>query len=99
MGHLGAILGHFGATMGYLGGYLGAMLGLPGATLPLLSFPPNSVNIFKTCVSCMRNACFRDPPTLAVSRATVGASLGPSWAILKHLEATLEPSWAILGPY
>ena len=46
----------------------------------------------------MRNACFWNPPTLAVSKATVGAPLGPSWAILGYLKATLVLSWAILAP-
>ena len=45
----------------------------------------------------MRNACFWNPPTLAVSGATVGAGLRPSWAILGYLQATMELSWAILS--
>ena len=91
-GHLGAILGpswaHVGATLGHLGAILGpfwAFLGL----LCLYFTPPISIrSLKKTCVSSRRNASFWNPPTLAVSRATFGASLGPSWAIL-------EPSRAI----
>ena len=37
-----------GAILGPSWGYLGAILGCPGATLPLLSFLPISINIFKT---------------------------------------------------
>ena len=98
MGHLGlswchvdAILGHFGNTLGYLGAILGPFWAS--------TFPRRSQSRFsKTCVSWMRNACFWNPPILAVSRATFGVSWGPSWAILGYLAATLEPSWAILGP-
>ena len=56
---------------------------------------------FKLVFLLMRNACLWNPPTLAVSTATVGASVGLSWAILGHLAATgsdLGPSWADLGP-
>merc|ERR1712026_605634 len=71
-----------------------------GATLPLLYLPPISLRIFlkKTYVLSKRNACFWNPPTLAVSRVTFGASLGPSWAILKPPWSHLGPYWAHLGP-
>ena len=105
MGYLGAILepsgGHLGLFWGHRGlswGDLWPILGLPGATLPLLHCPPISVKIVKLVVWLMRNACFWNPPTLAVSKATVGAPLGPSWAIWGHPEAIWEPSWAIVGP-
>ena len=45
----------------------------------------------------MCSACFWNPPTWAVSGATVGACLGLSWAILGYLQATVELSWAILS--
>ena len=50
----------------------------------------------------MRNAFFVwNLPSVAVSRATVAESLGPSGAILGYLDATLDylgPYWAHLGP-
>ena len=100
-GHLGAILKPSCANLEAPWAILRPSWGyfaLSWATLPLLSVPPVSVRIFKTCVSWTRNACFWNPLTLAVSRAMFGASLGLSWAILGYLAATLEPSWAILGP-
>ena len=101
----GAILGpswaNFGTTLGYLGAILGrfwAILGL----LYLYSLSCRSQCGFsKTCVSLMRNVCFWNPLTLAVSRGTVGAFLGPSGAIVGYLETTLDylgPYWAHLGP-
>ena len=98
MGLSWGLLGPFWGHRGLYWGDLGPILGLPGATCPLLYFPPISVNIVKLVVWLMRNACFWNPPTLAVSKATVGAPLGPSWAILGYLKATLVPSWAILAP-
>merc|ERR1712026_10638 len=93
-GHLVAILGHLGAILGRSWGHLGPAWGYFTSTL----LPADlSQDFFETCVSSARNACFWNPPTLAVSRATVGASLGPSWAILGHIEPILGPSWAFLG--
>ena len=84
-GHLGPILEPPWAILGPSWGHFGPSWGYFTSTLP-----PADLNqkFKKTCVSSRRNASFWNPPTLAVSRATFGASLGPSWAIL-------EPSRAI----
>ena len=105
MGHLWAILGlswgHLGpmleppwAILGLSWGHLGSSWGYFTSTL----LPADLSQDFCACVLSMRNVCFWNPPTVAISRATVGESLGPSGSILAHLAGTLEPSWAILGP-
>ena len=77
--------------------YLGAILGPLGTMVPLLYFLLISARIFKNLCFVYAKCLFWNLLTLAVSLATFGVSLGPSWAILGYLEATLEPSWAILG--
>ena len=103
-GHLGAILGLFWSHLGLSWGHLGAISGLPGAPFPLLSPPPISVRISKTCVSSMRKACFLESSHLGCFRSYcwsrpeailgyLGLSSSHHGAILGYI----EPSWAHLG--